>query len=119
LSEKPGENIRGKDKMRKQDLHMELDMPEDMEEKGCISNTQACIKSQIQTELLSLLEKEEAFWQQRSRDKWLLQGDNNTSFFHRVANGRKRKRTMFSLKDGDNIIQGTPALLEYAIEFYK
>jgi mannosylglycoprotein endo-beta-mannosidase len=49
----------------------------------------------------------------------MLQGDNNTSFFHRIANGRKRKRTMFSLKDGENTIQGTPALMEHATEFYK
>jgi hypothetical protein len=51
----------------------------------------------------------------------LLRGDNNTSFFHRIANGRKRKRkrTMFSLKDGDNIIQGTPALMKHATVFYK
>jgi mannosylglycoprotein endo-beta-mannosidase len=94
-------------------------MLEDLEEKGCISCTQASIKSEIQMELLVLLEKEEAFWQQRSREKWLLHGDNNTSFFHRIADGRKRKRTIFSLKDGDNVIQGTPALLEHAIEFYK
>jgi hypothetical protein len=43
---------------------MELDILEDLEEKGCISNIQACRKSQIQIELLMLLEKEEAFWQQ-------------------------------------------------------
>jgi hypothetical protein len=40
---------------------MELDMLEDLEEKGCISCTQACRKFQIQMELLMLLEKEEAF----------------------------------------------------------
>jgi hypothetical protein len=26
---------------------------------------------------------------------------------------------MFSLKDGENTIQGTPALMEHATEFYK
>jgi hypothetical protein len=81
-----GANIRGRDKKKKQELHMELDILEDLEEKGCISNIQACRKSQIQIEVLMLLEKEEAFWQQRSRERWLLQGDNNTSFFHRIAN---------------------------------
>jgi hypothetical protein len=49
----------------------------------------------------------------------LLQGDNNTSFFHRIANGRKRKRTMFSLKDGSDTIQGTLGLLELATKLYK
>jgi hypothetical protein len=65
------------------------------------------------------LEKEEAFWQQRSKEQWLLYGDNNTSYFHKIANGSKRKRTMFSLKKGSKNIQGTPALLEHATNFYK
>jgi hypothetical protein len=68
---------------------------------------------------LHLLEKEEAFWQQRCVEQWLLQGDNNSKFFHRVANGGKRKRTIFSLKDGSDTIQGTPTLLEHATNFYK
>jgi hypothetical protein len=74
---------------------------------------------QIQEELLHLLKKEEAFLEQRSKEQWLLQGDNNTSYFHRIANGTKRKRTMFSLKNGSEFIQGTPALLEHATNFYK
>jgi hypothetical protein len=90
-----GANIRGRDKTKKQDLQKELDELEELEEKGCISCTQAHRKSHIQMEILVLLEKEEALWQQRSREQWLLQGDNNTSFFHRVANGRKRKSTCF------------------------
>jgi hypothetical protein len=31
-------------------------------------------------ELLHILEKDEACWQQRSKEQWLLQDDNNTSF---------------------------------------
>jgi hypothetical protein len=80
---------------------------------------QAKRKIQIQEELLHLLKKEEAFWKQRSKEQWLLQGDNNTGYFRRIANGSKRKRTMFSLKNGDENIQGTPALLEHASNFYK
>jgi hypothetical protein len=46
-------------------------------------------------------------------------GDNNTSFFHRIANGRKRKHTMFSLKEGNYLVEGTDDLLEHATIFYK
>jgi hypothetical protein len=50
--------------------------------------------SKIQEELMLIYENEEAFWSQRSREQWLLKGDNNTEFFHRCANGQKRKRTI-------------------------
>jgi hypothetical protein len=40
-----GENIRGRDKKKKQELHLELDMLEDLEEKGCISSVQTWRKS--------------------------------------------------------------------------
>jgi hypothetical protein len=40
-----------------------------------------------------------------------LREDNNTEFFHRIANGRKRKQIIFSLQNGENIITGTTNLL--------
>jgi hypothetical protein len=36
-----------------------------------------------------------------------------------MANDRKRKITIFSLKNGSDTIQGTPALLEHATSFYR
>jgi hypothetical protein len=47
--------------------------------------------------------------------KW----DNNTDFFHIVANGKKRKHTIFSFQNGDKIILGTEQLLLHATTFYK
>jgi hypothetical protein len=56
-------------------------------------------------ELMKILEEEELYWYKRAHEKWLYEGahekwlyegDGNTEFFHRVANGRKRKNTIFS-----------------------
>jgi hypothetical protein len=49
----------------------------------------------------------------------LFQGDHNSEFFHRVANGRKRKQTIFSMMDGDNTIEGDVNLLKHATEYNK
>jgi hypothetical protein len=68
---------------------------------------------------LEVLDNEESFWRQRSRENWLLYGDSNSAFFHKAANGCKRKRTIFSLKKGDSIVLGDAALLEHATAFYK
>jgi hypothetical protein len=70
-------------------------------------------------ELQELYADEELFLVQRCSERWLLKGDHNPSYFHRVANGRKGKKSILMLKDGEVNIKGTANLLKYATEFYK
>ena len=84
-----------------------------------LNDTHLRRKSEIQLELLHMLEEEEIYWNKRSNAKWLLKGDNNTKFFHRVANGRKRKNTIFCLQQDDRVIEGDDNLLLHATDFYK
>jgi hypothetical protein len=92
---------------------------EDIEENTPLFKEQLLRKSAIQKDLMNLFEHEEDFWHQRGRENWLLKGDNNTEYFHRIANGHKRKKTIFSLQDGSNTIQGTSELFDHATLFYK
>lgn len=62
---------------------------------------------------------EEIFWLQQSHERWLLKGDLNTDYYHKIANGRKRKNTIHSLKIGDTLIEGNDDLIAHATEFYK
>jgi mannosylglycoprotein endo-beta-mannosidase len=48
-------------------------------------------KIDINVQLFNLYAEEELMWYQKSHEKWILEGDLNTSYFHRVANGRKIK----------------------------
>jgi hypothetical protein len=114
-----GANLRGRDIKRKKEIGSELEALELLEENHPLDASQIRRRAHIQKELLSIIDREETYWHQRSREKWLLQGDSNTSFFHRISNGCKRKRTIFSLKDGGNIIHGTSDLLDHATAFYK
>jgi hypothetical protein len=77
-----------------------------MEEESNLSESQIRRRAEIQKEMMRIIDKEESYWHQRSREKWLLQYDRNTSFFHRISNGYKRKRTIFPLKDGANLFKG-------------
>jgi hypothetical protein len=76
-------------------------------------------RAELQQELLDILDNEEKFWRQRARDNWLLQGDCNTAYFHRLANGCKRKSTICSLKNGESLVQGDEDLLQRATDFYR
>jgi hypothetical protein len=46
--------------------------------------------------LLHIFEEEELYWFKRSHENWLLKGDNNTVYFHRIANGKKRSKQSIS-----------------------
>lgn len=47
---------------------------------------------------------EEIRWQRRGGETWLLKGDSNTGYFHKVVNGRRRKCEILQLEDGDRIL---------------
>ncbi|KAM1294906.1 hypothetical protein ACFX1Q_015702 [Malus domestica] len=47
-----------------------------------------------------LWEIEESYWLQRSRVKWLQEGDANTAFFHQSTLQRRRRNCVVKLQDG-------------------
>ena len=51
-------------------------------------------KIEIKAEIESLAALEEVSWRQKSRALFLKEGDNNTRFFHRLANSHRRANTM-------------------------
>jgi hypothetical protein len=114
-----GYNLRGRNKKRKGEISQTLAYLEMREECSPFPVTDIQKRAELQQELLDILEREECFWRQRARDNWLLQGDSNTAYFHRMANGCKRKSPIFSLKHGDSVVQGDEDLLSHATEFYK
>lgn len=59
------------------------------------------------------------YWHKRSNTTWLLEGDNNSGFFHRVANDKKRKNTIFHLENEGEVITGDEEIVKQAINYYK
>ena len=49
----------------------------------------------------------------------MLKGDSNTGFFHRTANGKKRKNFIFRMLDGDREITNEKDILDHATSYYK
>ena len=77
------------------DLTSELENLELLEGHEMLSNSQYTRKGEIQFKLMKIYEEEEKFWFGRSTERWMLQGDLNTSFFYMVANGRRRNCNVF------------------------
>ena len=64
-----------------------------------------CFEDSEKEKLGDILIKEEVHGRQSSRIKWIKEGDSNFKFFHRVANGRRKRKFINSLmsEEGENL----------------
>ena len=69
-------------------------------------------------DLIKLLREEELRFYQRAKATDVLLGDNNTRYFQMIANGKHRKKRIFSLEH-EGGIEGQQNLKEYITKFYK
>lgn len=97
----------------------ELAQLEECEEKMGLNLKQTRRKVELITKNLNSLSQEETYWYNRSHETWLHKGDNNTSFFHKCANGSRRKTTILSLEKDGELIERNENLLDHATEYYK
>ena len=61
---------------------------------------------------------EEIKARQRSRERIVKEGDKNTTYFHAVANRRRRKKAVKVLEGSDGFIEENGAMLKLAVDFY-
>lgn len=73
--------------------------------------------------LTSVPLQEEILWKEKSRVKWLMEGDRNTEFFHAVAKSRGIKSKFnLQLEDGSFSNEATvigPKAMEYYSSLFK
>jgi hypothetical protein len=74
---------------------------------------------QLARELERLWALEEIKARQRSRDRIILEGGRNTTYFHAIASQRKRKKRIECLQGPGGRVYYTQEILKVAIEFYK
>lgn len=63
----------------------------------CPSPYLDCQEESFSKELDLVLLQEEAFWKQKSRDRWISLSENNTSYFYRLVTCRKSRSKVLSL----------------------
>lgn len=68
---------------------------------------------------LSILLREEVKYYQRAKVKDVLFGDNNTRYFQMIANGKHRKKIIYSLDQEEGKIEGQDNLKSYISDYYK
>lgn len=57
----------------------------------------------LKNQISELWKREELYWKQKSRVKWLTRGDQNTTFFHVTTNSRRRRNMFTQLKGSKGV----------------
>jgi hypothetical protein len=78
------------------------------------------LEKKLHIELDDILKKEELMWFQRSRAKWLTDGDRNTKYYHLKTVQRRRKNNVTMLRNGDGVwVEDVENIHSMVNEFYK
>lgn len=83
----------------KKDLLQKIQLVDSIRDQRPLSELEAKSRWSLMSELDSCQRKEEMMWAQRSKTKWLKEGDSNTMYFHRMATQRKRTNHISLIQD--------------------
>jgi hypothetical protein len=76
-------------------------------------------KEDISRELEKSIILEEVSWRLKSRALWLREEDNNTKFFHHLANSHRRNNLVESLVVNGNRMSYFVEIKEHIVNFHK
>ncbi len=100
-------------------LSCELEVLDCKERQGGLSSMERDLRGSLLLELDRLAHLEETSWCQKSRVRWLKEGDNNTKFFHKIANSNRRRNFIKKLEVGDVVYTSDSDIRAQAVQFYE
>jgi exonuclease III len=103
-------------KSRLQAELLDLDVKE-----GCygLTSEEKVRRETIKAELIWLAHLAETSWRQKSRELWLKEGDNNTKFFHGMANSHRRSNHIENLEEEGVVFHEDQDIREHVVQFYQ
>jgi hypothetical protein len=106
-------------KKEKKNLISLIDQLDKKAETSILSDNEINMKHYLKERLVTLLREEEIKWYERVKVQNLLQGDDNTRFFHLIASNKRRKQHIFRLEQEDGSIVGDNEIKRYITRYYK
>ncbi|XP_028097918.1 uncharacterized protein LOC114297658 [Camellia sinensis] len=77
-------------------------------------------KRELGVKLLELTLREQIFWAQKAKVRWLKEGDVSSKFFHRIADGKRKKKFIKRLEVRRGIVvDSEEQIVQGIFEFYS
>jgi hypothetical protein len=88
-------------------------------EQGLLNTSEVEERKKLFGDLWRLLKSKDVLAVQRSRAKWLKEGDTNSKYFHGCLKARERRNAITCLKVRDRWIDTSPEIFEEVSSFFK
>jgi mannosylglycoprotein endo-beta-mannosidase len=72
-----------------------------------------------QSKLDDALQRQNWFWQEKAKVNWHIDGDRNTSYFHRLAKIKNATKAMSTIKVGDNLVTDPNLIANHVLQYYQ
>lgn len=76
-------------------------------------------KNEVLANMEVVLRCEDIHWSQKAKCKWIKEGDGNTNFVHRVANGKNRKNSISRFSIKGEMVEDLDRIKEEVIRFFS
>ncbi len=84
-----------------------------------LTDEEVLLREEHKCEAVQLAHLEETSWRQKSRVLWLQEGDNNTKFFHRMANSNRRRNYVNGLEVDGVYHEEKEEVKQQIVQFYS
>ena len=105
--------------IKRQQLECKLQFLDGKESESSLSDEERLRREECKIELEKVAHMEEVSWRQKSRVLWLKEGDNNTKFFHKMANFHRRYNYMERVEVDGAVYEEAPEVREKVVQFYE
>ena len=95
---------------------LDLDLKEGLQ---ALSQEEESRRVVIKVDIEFLAYLEEIYWRQKSKALFIKEGDNNTWFFHRLANSHRKTNHIRSVEVDGMLYEGESSVLDQVVDFYK
>ncbi|GAU48812.1 hypothetical protein TSUD_406450 [Trifolium subterraneum] len=82
-------------------------------------DAEVVLRKKLFEELWILLRNMDALIFQRSRSRWIKEGDSNSRYFHNCVKARKRRNNLLALRTPSGWVEGPTLVREAVVSYFK